>query len=100
MKTLDIGGNRFFGKRLVRLLLEKGHEVTVLNRGYSPFSQEVRHLLADRTEKAALEKAVSGLTFDAIVDQVCFTPKEAAEAIQAFRDKTKYEHHDFHPVGL
>lgn len=28
-----IGGNRFFGKRLVSLLLEQKHDVTILNRG-------------------------------------------------------------------
>ncbi len=33
MEVLVIGGSRFSGKIVVELLAEKGHDVTVLNRG-------------------------------------------------------------------
>ena len=33
MRTLILGGGTFVGRRMVDLLLARGHEVTVLNRG-------------------------------------------------------------------
>ena len=35
-EVLVIGGNRYFGKRLIARLLAAGDRVTVLNRGSSP----------------------------------------------------------------
>ena len=35
MKILMIGGTRFVGRALVELALERGHEVTLFNRGQS-----------------------------------------------------------------
>ena len=34
MNTLVLGGTRFIGLVLVRELLSRGHQVTVLNRGW------------------------------------------------------------------
>ncbi|HEY4554390.1 MAG TPA: NAD-dependent epimerase/dehydratase family protein, partial [Bacillaceae bacterium] len=48
--ALILGGTRFFGKELVRCLLDKGVDVTIATRGKSgnPFGEEVRQLIADR----------------------------------------------------
>ena len=46
---LVLGGTRFFGRKLVDLLVEDGHKVTILTRGQSgnPFGDKVEHLTAD-----------------------------------------------------
>ncbi|CAN7742153.1 NAD-dependent epimerase/dehydratase family protein [Paenibacillus sp. LjRoot56] len=36
MKILVLGGTAFFGRRLVRLLLGDGHDVTIATRGQTP----------------------------------------------------------------
>ncbi|MCT4354330.1 reductase [Streptomyces sp. Je 1-79] len=89
MDILIIGGNRYFGKRLTSRLLESGHAVTILNRGSSGVPEGVEHLLADRNDEAALESALGGRTFDVVIDQVCYTPRQAATARRVLGPRTR-----------
>lgn len=45
--VLVLGGTRFFGRKLVELLLEDGHHVAIITRGQSgnPFGDQVEHLV-------------------------------------------------------
>ncbi|MEU5984001.1 NAD-dependent epimerase/dehydratase family protein [Streptomyces sp. NPDC047434] len=88
MDVLVIGGNRYFGKRLITLLRESGHRVTMLNRGSSPGPEGVGRIVADRDDEAALEDALKGLSFDVVVDQVCYTPRQAEIARRLFAGRT------------
>lgn len=83
-----IGGSRYFGKLLVQRLLAAGHQVTVINRGSTPPRSGVEHLVADRDDETALVAALGSRTFDVVVDQVCYTPVQAAIAARAFRGRT------------
>ncbi|MBD0696137.1 NAD-dependent epimerase/dehydratase family protein [Streptomyces sp. CBMA123] len=88
MDVCVIGGNRHFGRRLVAELRDAGAAVTVLNRGSAPTPPGVTHLRADRDDEAALRTALAGRRFDAVVDQVCYTPVQAAAAARVFADLT------------
>lgn len=92
MKILVLGGTRYFGKRLVRQLLQQGHEVWILSRGQvdDGFGPYVHRLLADRNDVPAVQKALGDLRFDVVVDQILMTAKQAEEAIQIFSGKTDY----------
>ncbi|MFI1173192.1 NAD-dependent epimerase/dehydratase family protein [Streptomyces melanogenes] len=87
--VLVIGGNRYFGKRLIARLVTAGDRVTVLNRGSSPPPPGVEHLVADRDDEAALEAALGDRTFDVVLDQVCYTPRQAAAARRIFAHRTR-----------
>ncbi|MFI8827878.1 NAD-dependent epimerase/dehydratase family protein [Streptomyces sp. NPDC053431] len=89
MEILVIGGNRYFGKRLTGRLLDSGHRVTVLNRGSSPTPAGTIPLVADRNDEKALEKALGDRTFDVVVDQVCYTPRQAEIARRVFAGRTR-----------
>lgn len=89
MDILIIGGNRYFGKRLTTRLSDSGHSVTLLNRGSSGAPERVAHIVADRNDEAALEKALGDLTFDAVIDQVCYTPLQASIARRVFGSRTR-----------
>ncbi|MEU4063660.1 NAD-dependent epimerase/dehydratase family protein [Streptomyces wedmorensis] len=89
MNILVIGGNRYFGKRLIALLRESGHGVTVLNRGSSPAPGGIEQLVADRDDEASLESVLAGRSFDVVVDQVCYTPRQAEIALRVFRTRTR-----------
>ncbi|MFC8275666.1 NAD-dependent epimerase/dehydratase family protein [Streptomyces sp. NPDC057271] len=89
MNVLIIGGNRYFGKRLTSRLLESGHGVTILNRGSSEVPMGVDHLIADRNDEAALESALGDRVFDVVVDQVCYTPRQAAIARRVLGPRTR-----------
>ncbi|WP_234337043.1 NAD-dependent epimerase/dehydratase family protein [Streptomyces xylophagus] len=86
--VLVIGGNRYFGKRLIARLLAAGDRVTVLNRGSSAPPAGVVHLIADRDDEDALRAALGPRTFDVVVDQVCYTPRQAAIARRVFAGRT------------
>ena len=88
-KILVLGGNRFFGKKLIELLLEENHEVTILTRGKSgnPFGAKVEHLVADRVDSAALADAVKGREFDIVYDNICYASNEAKAFCDIFNGK-------------
>lgn len=93
MKILIIGGNRYFGKRLVgKLLQRKGesHEIWVLNRGnvVTEHDNYVHKLRCDRTDPAALRAAIGSLTFDVVYDQMCMDATQAKQACEIFADRT------------
>lgn len=92
MRILIIGGIRFFGKRLVHLLLREGHDVTILSRGTAldDFGDLVRRLRVDRTKKSELKEVIGDDVFDVVVDQVCMTGQEARDSIETFTNKTSY----------
>ncbi|MFE6068283.1 NAD-dependent epimerase/dehydratase family protein [Streptomyces sp. NPDC056525] len=87
--VLVIGGNRYFGKRLIALLKESGHRVAILNRGSSDAPGGIEHLVADRDDEAALESVLAGRSFDVVVDQVCYTPRQAEIARRVFAARTR-----------
>ncbi|MGW2425717.1 NAD-dependent epimerase/dehydratase family protein [Streptomyces sp. NPDC001709] len=103
-EVLVIGGNRYFGKRLIGRLVAAGDRVTVLNRGSSAPPPGVAHLVADRDDEKALAEAVGTREFDVVLDQVCYTPRQAAIARRVFAGRTGryvmtstvevYEHED------
>ncbi|MFG2353636.1 NAD-dependent epimerase/dehydratase family protein [Streptomyces sp. NPDC048521] len=103
-EVLVIGGNRYIGKRLIARLLAAGDRVTVLNRGSSPAPPGAIRATADRNDERALTEALGGRTFDVVVDQVCYTPRQAKIAHRVLAGRTGryvmtstvevYEHQD------
>lgn len=88
MKVLVIGGNRFVGRALAFRLLARGDDVTLLNRGTlpDPFGDRVERLVVDRTT-ATFAKALTGRSFDAVVDLAAYTGDDARGAVAAFADR-------------
>ncbi len=86
--ALVLGGNHFFGIKLVESLLEKGFEVTVLNRGNreDPFGERVKRIKCDRTSKNELTKAIDDF-YDVVFDQCCFDYPSAKLATEVFQSK-------------
>ncbi|MEV5310439.1 NAD-dependent epimerase/dehydratase family protein [Streptomyces sp. NPDC052610] len=108
-EVLVIGGNRYIGKRLIARLLAAGDRVTVLNRGSSAAPPGTAHLVADRNDEQSLAMALADRAFDVVVDQVCYTPRQAAIARRVLAGRTRryvmtstvevYEHED-HPAPV
>ena len=70
MRSLVLGGSTFVGRRLVRQLVERGDQVSVLNRGRTPTAlpPEVGRLVADRTDIESVRAALAGTEWDAAYD--------------------------------
>ncbi len=86
MKILVVGGSRFSGKIVVENLVEKGHDVTVLNRGKSEqslpefyrnekynYPKKTQVIHEDRKNKEEMKKNLSGKNFDAVIDTCAYT---------------------------
>lgn len=88
MKVLVIGGTRFFGKRLVQLLIEAGHQVTILTRGLTrdEFGDKIYRLKANRTDFQQLEKVLNE-DYDVVIDNLAMSAKDINDMIFLLKDK-------------
>ena len=92
MKILFIGGTGLISSACSELVLQRGHELFLLNRSVSekyPTPKGATVLQADiHAENANLSKLLAGQHFDAVVDFIAFTPEDIVRDISLFRDKT------------
>lgn len=68
MRILIMGGTRFIGVYLTRILVEQGHEVVLFNRGNQAVPAGVGQIQGDRTDAAQLKRTLAQETFDVIFD--------------------------------
>jgi nucleoside-diphosphate-sugar epimerase len=95
MKVLVLGGTKYFGKRLVDLLIKEGHELTLATRGQAPddFGNRVARRALDRTNPASLRALAATGRWDIVYDQICYGPDEALAACEAFDGRAgRYVH--------
>lgn len=80
MKLLVLGGTLFLGRHLVETGLERGHDVTLFNRGHTgpDLFPEVEKLKGDR-DAGDLE-ALRGRRWDAVVDTSARVPRWVRDA--------------------
>lgn len=85
MKLLILGGTRFLGRYLVENALERGHEVTLFNRGqFDPHVfPQVEKLTGDRD--GGLD-ALKGRTWDAVIDTCGFYPRIVRMSAELLKD--------------
>jgi nucleoside-diphosphate-sugar epimerase len=88
-KVLVLGGTKYFGKKLVELLIEKGIEVTIATRGREKddFGDKVNRLIVDRVNRETLDAAFKDQSWDVVFDQTCYSPQEALDAVEALKGK-------------
>ncbi|MET0561275.1 MAG: NAD-dependent epimerase/dehydratase family protein [Gaiellaceae bacterium] len=75
MKLLLLGGPRFLGRAIVDAALERGHELTLFNRGTTnpALYPDVERIVGDRT--GALD-GLSDREWDAVVDTCGYLPRD------------------------
>src|SRR5438128_12670119 len=91
LRVLFIGGSGTISSACSRLAVERGLELTVLNRGttgHRPLPAAVTTLHADIRDPAAVRQALGDREFDAVVDWVAFTPEHVQVDLDLFRGRT------------
>ncbi|MCV2395449.1 NAD-dependent epimerase/dehydratase family protein [Actinotalea sp. M2MS4P-6] len=91
MRILLVGGTGIISAAVARAALARGIEVTLLNRGSSevrPAPDGARVLHGDGRDQQAVEQAVGGERFDAVVDFVAFTASDAEGAVATWSGRT------------
>ncbi|MBX3354107.1 MAG: NAD-dependent epimerase/dehydratase family protein [Phycisphaeraceae bacterium] len=88
-KILILGGTGLLGPHIVERARERGHEVTLFNRGRSSpgLFPEVERIEGDRySDLSGLEKAVKdGRRWDAVIDTFTYVPKTVTDAMDILK---------------
>ena len=94
LKILVLGGTGFLGPHLIHQALERGHEVTMFNRGRTQPTifvdqfKQVEALTGDRKDPEALAAALGGeRTWDAVLDTSGYYPRVIDLAMDALKDR-------------
>jgi len=89
MRILFIGGTGNISTACSRLVLERGHELFVLNRSQRTVALPGARLLkADVNDEAATNRVLAGLTFDAVANFIAFAPGEVERDVRLFTGRT------------
>lgn len=88
MKLLILGGTRFLGRYLAQSAIERGHEVTLFNRGQenTTLFPNIENLIGDRDGNL---EALKGRTWDAVIDTCGFVPRVVKESAQLLSDSVE-----------
>lgn len=89
MKLLVLGGTVFLGRHLVDAARDRGHEVTLFNRGRSnpDLFPDVERLTGDRD--GGLD-ALRGRRWDAVVDPSGYVPRVVRQSVELLGDSGTY----------
>ncbi|KAL3685108.1 hypothetical protein R1sor_003130 [Riccia sorocarpa] len=102
---LILGGTRFIGLFLARLLVKEGHEVTLFTRGkaavtsqlpgetdeeYAAYSSQVKHIKGDRQDFDSLKDVIGGKGFNVVYDINGREGTEAEAILNALGDLDQY----------
>ena len=91
MRILIMGGTRFIGVYLTKILVEQGHEVVLFNRGNKPAPVEgVKQIKGDRLDPIQLKEKLSGETFDAVYDNNGRQLKDTQPLAEIFQNRVQH----------
>jgi 2'-hydroxyisoflavone reductase len=81
MRLLVLGGTQFVGRLVVEAALERGHELTLFNRGHTrpELFPGVERLIGDRDGDLA---ALTAETWDAVVDTSGYVPRVVRQSAE------------------
>jgi 2'-hydroxyisoflavone reductase len=83
-KILVIGGTIFVGRHIVQALLDRGHKVTLFNRGKEnpDLFSEAEKLNGDRTKTM---DALYGKAWDVVIDTSGYVPRVVQKSVEALK---------------
>ena len=91
MKVLLIGGTGTISSAITRLLIKKGYDTYILNRGNrnETLPEGVKTICADINNEIEAAEKLSGMTFDVVCDFIGFVPSQLERDYRLFNGKTK-----------
>lgn len=88
MNLLVIGGTRFVGRHLVEAALQRGHNVTLFNRGKNAnVFPNVAQIHGDRDKDV---NSLKGNSFDAVIDTCGYIPRHLLLTAEVLKDVPLY----------
>jgi 2'-hydroxyisoflavone reductase len=86
MKILIIGGTKFLGRHLIDAAVERGHEVTLFNRGKKYAEDPLENVEQIHGDRHADLDKLAGRSFDACIDTCGYLPQSVKAAAEFLRD--------------
>jgi UDP-glucose 4-epimerase len=91
MRILIMGGTRFIGVYLTKILVEQGHEIVLFNRGNKPTPVSgITEIHGDRSDAAQLKEKLASEKFDAIFDNNGRSLTDTKPLAEIFKNKVKH----------
>lgn len=90
MKILILGGTGNISAHITRILLYRGDDVTLFNRGKSQPDEfkSLKFLTGDRRNYIEFEKQMAQAgEYDCVIDMIGFVPEDVKSAIRAFKGR-------------
>ena len=85
-----MGGTRFIGVYLTKILVNQGHEVVLFNRGNHPAPVGVKQIQGDRQDTAQLKVKLAQENFDAIFDNNGRELSDTQPLVEIFKDRVQH----------
>ena len=102
LEILVLGGTGFIGPHLVGYAIQRGHKITLFNRGRTNthLFPEVEKLVGDRNDNLS---ALEGRHWDVVIDNSGYTPEQVTLSVALLKDaceqylftSTRSVYHDF-----
>ncbi len=92
MKVLFIGGTGIISTACSRMAVERGFDLTLINRGRSlaaTVPATVATINVDINDAAAANQALASAHFDVVVDWIAYTPADVERDLRLFAGRTK-----------
>ena len=89
MKILFIGGSGVISRAVTEQTLAAGHELWLLNRGQHRPVAGARSITADMNDVAGARAALSGHTWDVVVQWIAFGPADIQRDLGLFHGNTR-----------
>ena len=89
MRVLFIGGTGNISTAVSRLAVDRGVDLTLLNRGKRPHGiAGASSLVADISDEKSAARVLDGRTWDVVVNWIAFAPEEIERDLRLFAGKT------------
>lgn len=86
-----MGGTRFIGVNLTKILVQQGHEVVLFNRGNKPAPVAgIQQIHGDRTDPQQLKEKLAKEKFDAIYDNNGRELSDTQPLVELFKDQVQH----------
>lgn len=89
MNILIIGGTGVLSTAVTSIALQKGFNVTMINRGNRPIPNGVVHIKADKDDFKLIEERLGSKFFDAVMDFLCYTDGQTQKSVDFYSKYTK-----------
>ena len=87
MKILFIGGTGIISTACAQLAVQRGLDLSLINRGQRKFIHGTKQILADISDVDTAKKALGDTDWDVVVDFISFHPDDLKKRLEIFRGK-------------